>query len=745
LGAALLSLVLPIARGGLWDPQELELTDWARRAAIHLFGAEALAVPGSNNSIPTIEEVGRGELPVNAAAFSLALFGLSEWAVRLPMVAFATLGVLAVGLCCWRLSGLRAGTLSVLILATTPLYFVHARTALGDGVTMACMAAAFSGLALACFDDRLSRPLRTLSALGGLLFAIGGLFCRGALVGVALPALSVGMTALLLHFTRKGSGRTPADTFGRWCGLAVFMTGLVFAGLGLVALFRASADDYWVLLGSSLNTAKKLPTHDSVIHMLGHGMFPWSALAPLIIGLVLKPPPGSAGALLRDGALRMSLLSVVALSVGIYGFLAPTVGALPFGAVFGLAGLLAIALVELDSRAEGVPLAAMGTVALLVILYKDFDASPEKVMSAFSIGASELPDGFSATTRGALKLVAGVCLPVFVVLTVERLGFVKWPLNWVKARWLGSAWASKVPLSGPRSLFVATAMLTAGLVLSLGYYPALASQLSPVGAFDTYRELSEPGQPLATLGTDSRHAIYFGGATAENFETEAQALQWLRADAVARRWLVLSQDKLATFNSRYRKEGQKPPQNVPVLMAGSGDMALVSNRVQAGEEDRNPYREWLLSARPAPQHELRVKFESQLQVLGWEIRDTRGAATDVLARGQTYEFRMYYEVLAPVTRHWKVFLHIDGHDKRLNGDHDILSGAYPFRLWNPGDFVVDSYEFSFDDSYPTGDYQAYFGLFSGKTRFAVSEGEHSDNRVLAGTLSLARSAQVTNP
>ena len=59
---ALLSVLLPVGWSGLWAPHELTMADFSRRIAVGLHGAEALAVPGADNSVPTLTELGKGQL-----------------------------------------------------------------------------------------------------------------------------------------------------------------------------------------------------------------------------------------------------------------------------------------------------------------------------------------------------------------------------------------------------------------------------------------------------------------------------------------------------------------------------------------------------------------------------------------------------------------------------------------------------------------------------------------------------------
>ena len=102
--------------------------------------------------------------------------------------------------------------------------------------------------------------------------------------------------------------------------------------------------------------------------------------------------------------------------------------------------------------------------------------------------------------------------------------------------------------------------------------------------------------------------------------------------------------------------------------------------------------------------------------------------------GQPYDFRIYYEVTAPVTGTWKTFIHIDANRRRFNGDHDTLQGKYPFRYWGKGDFVMDVHPVEFEPHFAGANYDVYFGLFAGDKRMAVKHGKHTDNRIVGGKL-----------
>ncbi|HEY4159480.1 MAG TPA: hypothetical protein VGM29_15330, partial [Polyangiaceae bacterium] len=97
-------------------------------------------------------------------------------------------------------------------------------------------------------------------------------------------------------------------------------------------------------------------------------------------------------------------------------------------------------------------------------------------------------------------------------------------------------------------------------------------------------------------------------------------------------------------------------------------------------------------------------------------------------------FVIYYHVHAALSGNWETFIHIDGQARRFNGDHPTLHGKYPFNLWRVGDYIADRDEFSLEPNFGAGDYQVYFGLFSGNKRLEVRRGPAQENRLQAGVL-----------
>jgi hypothetical protein len=296
------------------------------------------------------------------------------------------------------------------------------------------------------------------------------------------------------------------------------------------------------------------------------------------------------------------------------------------------------------------------------------------------------------------------------------------------ARDISRVFFLKVPIS--RGTVATCSVAVFGALLSFGYYPKLAAQLSPKDVFDSYRKHAKPGEALGIVGVGRGTATYYAGRDVPTFDNPNSAFQWLSEER-ERRWLVVKASDLPQLNSLFRGLSNR---NVPVLDARSSEILLLSNRLVDGETNENPLGKWVLDSPPAPTRQLDVNLGGQLDVLGWDVTDQQGRPLDAVVPGKKYDFRIYYKVVASISGNWETFIHIDGYQRRFNGDHQTLENKYAFHLWRVGDIIADIYPFSLEPNFTPGDYEVYFGLFIGNRRLEVKRGRHNDNRVEAGRL-----------
>jgi 4-amino-4-deoxy-L-arabinose transferase-like glycosyltransferase len=897
VGVLFLFVLPPLSKSGLWDPYELNVADLGRRIALNLFHADELALVGADNSLPHLNDLGRPELPFTSIALGFKLFGLHEWAGRLPLAVWGLAGVLGAYGSLARLTDRRTGVYAAVVLSTMPLYLVQARTMLGDVVTMACLVFAFGGMAVGAFE-RTTKGWnlgRLAWATLGFAALVGGYYSRGLLLGVAIPALAVGLAwgVTWLATERK------VDMLGDVVGAVALL-------VGVVAVWRTlrvtgNATDLSMPIGAMLRVPSKYPTFDFFIGHLGPAAAPWSAFYVVSVGRLFVTPVGRKdAALTQESYLRLALLVGGTVAFVAHGWLAARTDLVPFVGVIFLAATCAVAIRDYERGAH--PSVAMAVIALvfLGVFHHDFHELPEKAYQAFGVANAPFPESFKeralslwtfaligfailgmltlaerdpkrkpfdpATyakvlrdlrvawdgllSLGYFALVAGASLaglivfigmrakmawvgsialqtrdvilnlwwitalaPLGVILGIlyaldvwawafgaarpfSRASFSrgfepfeelfagirdrfakKDPSPWRDTEFLVGVFglvpfmvlalpagifaylathgvrtpiglAIAVPssialflalgalgdlLKGRRAAGFATFAAALGLVLGMGYFPALANQLSPKEVFESYQKVHKPGEPLALFGVGGRTAAYYAGGQPEQLSDTQRAFDWLVGGGNGRRFLAIRAEELAKLNQLYR--ARNPGQNLPVLDARSSQILLVASGLEGEEKNQNPLGKIILDKPPTPQHVLNVDMEGKLMVLGYDLTDQNGRLVDSVAPGRKYHFKTYYRVLAPVTTEWEGFIHIDGYRRRHNGDHKPMDGKYPFGLWLKDDLLLDDHEFSLEPNFSPGVYTIFFGLFVGDTRMKVVSGPNDgDNRINGGPL-----------
>lgn len=357
---------------------------------------------------------------------------------------------------------------------------------------------------------------------------------------------------------------------------------------------------------------------------------------------------------------------------------------------------------------------------------------------AFSDKATE-EEALSATSLGILAPLLFLQLPAVVYVALHK-GGVRPLVAVALALPAGVLAFLALGLVGDllrrsRGAFLVVFGVVTGLVLSAGYYPALANQLSPKDVFESYRRFKKGDEPLALLGVGGRTAAYYAGGQPLLLSDANAAQAWLTgAPAGSRRFISAKADQLARLNQLYRATRGV---NVPVLDGRSSQIVLIASELRPGETSESPLDNIVLSVAPKPQRRLDVNLEDKLEVLGIDLTDERGRLVDAIGPGRKYHMKTYFKVLAPITVEWEGFIHIDGYRRRHNGDHKMAEGKYPLSMWNKGDIIVDDHVFALEPNFTQGTYTIYFGLYTGETRLKVKSGPHDgENRIVAGQLNV---------
>ncbi len=433
LAAAILLLFVlpPLTKAGIWDPYELNVADLARRMALKLHGAKTLALEGADNSLPHLNDLGRPQLPFTLIALGFSFFGLQEWAGRAPLALAGLVGAVVTYGFVARLVDRRAGVFSALALLTMPLYFVQARTMLGDVTTMAALAMAFGGLAVAAFghdDDGAPAYGLRLAWLGlAFLGLCAGFYSRGALLGLFVPAIAVASAWGVLVGAEKRLDPLTHAVGALSAGIAAFAFYKVY---GAYTLDPAPTDmNPW--LGTTLHAPAKYPTFDFMVGHMSHALAPWSGFIPFAMGRLFIAPSANgrpSAALSRETTARMALLLGTSATLVAHGILAARTDLIAYSGPALVAACAGIALRDYERGAHASVAVGVGTMVLLGLFHHDFHALPEKAYQAYGIAQTiTFPESFKEKALSLWNVVlmgfAGIAFLTWVEKDAKRKPF----------------------------------------------------------------------------------------------------------------------------------------------------------------------------------------------------------------------------------------------------------------------------------------------------------------------------------
>ncbi len=488
-------VVPPLSRSGLWDPYELNVADLARRVALNLHGAADLALDGADNRLPGLDDLGRPQLPFTSIALGFKLFGLREWAGRLPLALWGLAGVVCTYGWVARLVDRRAGAFAAVALSTMPLYFVQSRTMLGDICTMSALTMSFGGLAVTVFDqdedgNRRFSPLWLVVAVIGLA---AGWLSRGGLLGLAVPLLGVGLAWLVavVGGSRRVAAFSGRIEAGEIVGALALASGaavlyMALRGLGedlaVAPPGRVGRLNLWV--GALLKNPGKYPTFDYFVGHIGHALAPWSGFAPFALGRLYVAPVGPRGAAYqRESEARMAVLVGAAVCFVAHGLLAPRTDLIAFSGPALLAAACGVALRDYERGAHASVAVGVGTGVFLGLFHHDFHGIPDKAYQACAILGVTFPESFKDRSYVLWTIVlvgfAGIAFLTWVERDSDRKPFD--PDRYTRVvRALRDAWDGLLSLA--YFAMVAGASL-AGLAIWVGtrthakWLPNLSSQI----------------------------------------------------------------------------------------------------------------------------------------------------------------------------------------------------------------------------------------------------------------------------
>ncbi len=730
---------------GLWEPQEIAVADRAR----------ARVEPATDEASIGRLAKGSGDyaLTERAAAAGMRHLGTSELAARLPLALLGLIAIAATFFLARRLASPRAGLFAALVLLSMPIFVLQSRQLLSAiGAITGTVLLTVGLVGLAWPHQRLSaRPL--LRLLDIILIIVGAALsfdAAGLLLGIApvLGAVGLASLAALLH------SNDAARPQRRQLGVAAALT--LLASIAALAVVAFIVYDFVEpvpgtrQLGGYSFIPTEVPsatvggiwraadnadaTFDSLFEQLAYGLYPWSALAPIALArLGLGPREGRrvwAGYIIF-GWVLLAWAAATVLTRKVGPVLFPAVGAVAVAVGVWLDDLLTArecAAASADDDAQSrhgygtalrLPLVGLFVALAALVLGKDLQAFPDRLVSIHVVGSTiSYPGG--AALRAAV-LAFGVLFGGGMFLGLWR--WYRRPPHGLRfGRQL--RWASRYGVHAAVAVGVGFAVFVAHV-----WTPRLSRKLSSRHLMRVYSELARPGDALGVMGQLGGGIEYYTGGNYEKLRSRAELVELLQRPE--RVFALVPTSELCPIHA-----ASKASFDYHVLDDSHAQFLLLSNQLRDGEQARNPLAEAIARTRPADiKTPLDIDYDGKIRLIGVNMPST-------VDRGERFEVTLFYQVLANVPGTWKVFVHFDGPGIRFQGDHEPIRGMCGTGAWQPGDFIVDTFEVEAGDlTHPKTTYQVWTGFFRGGggnwTNMKVVSGQaDNDNRARLGTITL---------
>ncbi len=755
---------------GIWDPYESYVAEAAR---LKMQGKPAEPVQGLRSGL---------------IGWAFSLVGVREWTGRLVLVIAALLCLWAAFVLVKRIEGKQAGIATLWVLLSTPLFLLHSRQMFGESLSFLVQTLVGLSAAALIFGSDNTKPIRGVRPylwLGALTFSIAlAMATRGALLGV-LPVLLA--ASLAGCFWGNWKTASVQDAVGMY---AVWALTLLLTVMTVLGVLQDSAS-YSVWVGGSAQGVQP-PSFDKVVEHLFHGFAPWSALFPAGVAWIMlgkQPETLSQEQDDRHKAFRLMLVLWVALSFAAQLLYESRYGSAVFLAVVPSAALIGIYLEEIAKGAKRSLVIGLFSALLVGLILRDFALFSVTPLGALGIDQLELPDSMRVRLPWAVVFGLFALMILYVFASPEKAvrPDMKAPYRKLQEQWRRS-FPHKVWLSLFALIFVAGLLLTGvafiermlpfqftvlsikifhvlavlpaclvllvlaiqwggwffaklgarrtwpllgaglmvGMYLSHGFVPLVSAHFSQKDVYTTFATLAKAREPLAEYHVGTRSASYYTDVPIRSLEQQSEVTSYLVAPE--RAWLVFPADQLAVIDRMYRKQSHR---HLFIPHASNGKVLLATNQTISAEVNHNPLSSTVRSTPPPMEHKVGVKFGDKIELLGYTLELPHEG---YVGAGEKFKIRWVFNVLDTTPGAYAIFLHVDGHGQRLNGDHEPVNELYPVRYWDKGDIIVDEQSLVVPINFRPGQYAMFIGFYSGGTRLSVQG--TADNRCQAGNLTV---------
>lgn len=154
--------------------------------------------------------------------------------------------------------------------------------------------------------------------------------------------------------------------------------------------------------------------------------------------------------------------------------------------------------------------------------------------------------------------------------------------------------------------------------------------------------------------------------------------------------------------------------------------------------ERETLREYILTEAPHPQHELDIRFESRVRLIGYDI------SVEEITPGQPFDITWYWQVDRRLTSGWMLFTHLadaSGANRQNEDSNGAVRERYQPARWHEGEWVRDPQHVTIPADWHSDRVIFYLGFWSEDHRLSITSGPNDgENRARAASVPIAGGA-----
>ncbi len=173
-----------------------------------------------------------------------------------------------------------------------------------------------------------------------------------------------------------------------------------------------------------------------------------------------------------------------------------------------------------------------------------------------------------------------------------------------------------------------------------------------------------------------------------------------------------------------------------VLLLGFG---CVEESPDLTPAEREALREYILTEAPHPQHELDIRFESRVRLIGYDI------SVEEITPGQAFDITWYWQVDRRLTGGWMLFTHLadgEGTNRQNEDSTGAVRERYQPSRWHEGEWVRDVQHITIPADWHSDRVVFYLGFWNEDHRLSVTGPNDGENRARAASVPIAGGAHT---